>query len=151
GPGAQQLADREHEFRSNERHVTRIIHGTPTEVTVNYPRIDEGRTRFEENEARKLRNWVREQEELALNGHDHREGIPVMDRIAIAAYRLDARYREAVNGALPADDGDPINTAIREHLAAREERAIGQRQGNQPPLHGEVPPPINGYGSGGEY
>jgi MobA/MobL family len=44
GPGAQRLAEREHEFQSAQKQVTRLINGTPTEVTINYPRIDEGRT-----------------------------------------------------------------------------------------------------------
>jgi MobA/MobL family len=35
GAGAQRFADREYEFRSSEKQVTRIIDGTPTEVTVN--------------------------------------------------------------------------------------------------------------------
>ena len=65
GAGATALAERDHEFRSTEKQVTRLIDGTPTEVTIDYPEIDQGLTRFEENEVRKLRNWVRAQEEMA--------------------------------------------------------------------------------------
>src|SRR5262245_53569232 len=81
GPGAQRLAEQDHEFSSNAKQVTRLIHGVPTEVTVNYPAIDEGRTRHEENEARKLRNWVRAQELLALNGPVRPEEMSPMERI----------------------------------------------------------------------
>jgi MobA/MobL family len=148
GAGAQRLAEREHEFRSNEKQVTRLIHGTPTEVTVNYPAIDEGRTRFEENEARKLRNWVRAQEQLALNGPARPEGLPPMERVAQATLRLDGRYRGAMrSGELPAEDGDPITAVIREHMAEREQRTADQRKPNELVIKSELLPPVNGYGS----
>jgi len=151
GAGAQRLADREHEFRSTEKQITRLIHGTPSEVTVNYPVIDEGRTRFEENEARKLRNWVRAQEELAVNGPT-RPDMPAMDRIAQAGIRLDARYRAAIDTAtVPADDGDPISTAIRDHLAAREPGTLEHHKPGQQPIKGELLPPLSASGANGEY
>src|SRR5262249_4570687 len=132
----------------NAKQVTRLIHGKPTEVTVNYPAIDEGRTRFEENEARKLRNWVREQEELAMNG-PVRPDMSMMERIAQANLRLDARYRAAVHTvALPDDEGDPITTAIRAHLAFREQANIDPRIPAQQPPTSELHPPTEWYGSG---
>lgn len=122
GPAAQRLAEREHEFRSVEKQVTRLINGTPTEVTVNYPAIDEGKTRFEENEERKLRNWVREHERLAMEGPQRPESLSPAEQAHLATLRFDARYRQAMaNGSAPAEDGDPITAVIRDHMAEREQ------------------------------
>ena len=119
GPAAQRLAEGQHEFRSSEQQVTRLIDGVPTEITINYPAIDEGKTRFEENEERKLRNWVREQERLALEGPQRPDAHP-MERVVDSSLRLDAIYRRAVqSGEVPADDGTPITAVIREHMAER--------------------------------
>lgn len=138
GPAAQRLAERQHEFESAARQVTRLIDGKPTEVTVNYPAIDEGRTRHEENEERKLRNWVRAQEELAVNGPVRPEELTAAERAALAGYRLDARYREAVRtGDLPAEDGDPLTTVIREQMTAREENRGAQDRGYVPIRYGD--------------
>jgi hypothetical protein len=60
GAGAEKLAERSHEFQSTQQEVTRLIHGRREIVTVNYPEIDRGSTRAEENEARKERNLARE-------------------------------------------------------------------------------------------
>jgi hypothetical protein len=142
GPAAQRLAERQHEFESNAKQITRLIAGKPSEVTVNYPVIDEGRTRYEENEERKLRNWVRAQEELAMNGPVRPELTPT-ERAAQAGFRLDARYREAVrSGEVPTEDGDPITTVIREQMAAREEARGGQGKTYVPMTYGEslLPP-----------
>lgn len=137
GPGAQRLADRDHEFESSAKQITRLIDGIPTEVTVNYPLIDQGKTRFEENEARKLRNWIRAQEEMALNGPSRPEDMPPMERIAQANLRLDGRYRDAMrSGELPAEDGDPITAVIREHMAERQSHAP-ERAKNMVPLGDE--------------
>jgi hypothetical protein len=131
GAGAQALAERQHEFRSSEKEVSRLIHGTPTEVTVNYPAIDDGKTRFEENEERKLRNWVRTQEEMALNGPQRPDAHP-MERVVQSSLRLDALYRRAMrSGEAPADDGDPITAVIREHMAERQ-NDFGQARGHLP-------------------
>ena len=59
GAGAEKLAERGHEFQSAQKEVTRLIHGRRETVTINYPEIDRGSTRAEENEARKERNLAR--------------------------------------------------------------------------------------------
>jgi hypothetical protein len=59
GAGAEKLAERSHDFQSTQQEVTRLIHGRREIVTVNYPEIDRGTTRAEENEARKDRNLMR--------------------------------------------------------------------------------------------
>jgi hypothetical protein len=116
GAAAMALAGREHEFRSAEKQVTRLINGIPTEITVDYPEIDQGRSRFEENEFRKQRNLVRAYEQLAMNGPERPEGHPAQ-RAADGSFRFDARYRQAMrSGELPPDNGDAINTAIRGHI-----------------------------------
>jgi hypothetical protein len=144
GPGAQRLAERDYEFESAQKEVTRLIDGTPTEVTINYPRIDEGRTRFEENEARKLRNWVRAQEEMAFNGPKRPEGQTANERAHRATLRLDARYREAMRtGEMPAEDGDPITTVIREHIVSRGPGTEQQKSGT--PVAGELFWPMPDY------
>ncbi len=151
GAGAERLAERDHEFESSAKQVTRLIDGKATEVTVNYPEIDRGLTRAEENEARKLRNWVRAQEQMALGGPERPEDLPAMERIARAGLRLEARYREAMrSGEMPAEDGDPVTAAIREHMAAREQGPAERAKPNLPVIHGEVPPPVSGYVSGAE-
>ena len=123
GAAAQALAQRGHEFRSAEQQVTRLINGTPTEVTVNYPAIDEGKTRFEENEERKQRNAERALEALALNGPQRpgSEAALAMERVFQATLRFDSVYQRAVrSGDVPSEDGDPIAAVVREHLAERE-------------------------------
>jgi hypothetical protein len=138
GQAAWRLAERGQEFESNAIQVTRRIHGTPGEVTINYPEIDQGLSRAEENEARKLRNWVRAQEEIAMNGPVRPEDLPPMDRIALMNTRLDARYREAFRtGEAPADDGDPATIAIREQLAERDRARPGQDVSYVPITYGE--------------
>ncbi len=61
GNAAQELTGRGAELESSEKEVTRLIDGQKATVTVNYPEIDQGRTRIEENEDRKARNEEREQ------------------------------------------------------------------------------------------
>lgn len=149
GAAAQALAERGHEFRSSEQQVTRLIDGVPTEVTINYPAIDEGKTRFEENEERKLRNWIREQERLALEGPRRPDAHP-MEHVVRSSLQLDALYRRAVqNGDAPADDGTPITAVIREHMAERGQAQQSQTRANAPLVHGEVLPPLNGPGPSG--
>jgi hypothetical protein len=152
GAGAEALAGRDHEFRSSEKQVTRLIDGTPTEVTINYPVIDEGKTRFEENEERKLRNWVRAQEEMALNGPQRPDAHP-MERVVQSSLRLDALYRRAIrSGEAPADDGDPVTAVIREHMAERGQAQTGLSRANALILSGELLPPISGPApAGGPY
>ena len=73
GPAAHNLTRRGYQFESNQREITRIVHGEMGPVTVNYPRIDEGKSRFEENEARKARNAERAR--LEMDGEEpHRPG-----------------------------------------------------------------------------
>jgi hypothetical protein len=117
GAGAQALAAKQHEFQSAEKETTRLIHGVPSAVTINYPVIDEGKTRFEENEERKARNAERE---AAMEGPHRPDGAhPSMQAIVDAAARAEALYKRAL--AKPGDaldDSDPIAFAIvREQLA----------------------------------
>jgi hypothetical protein len=151
GPAAQHLADREYEFRSAEKHVTRLIDGISTEVTINYPEIDQGRTRYEENEDRKLRNWVRAQEEMAMNGTQRPDTAHPMERVAQSGLRLDGRYREAMrSGEMPPEDGDPITAVIREHLAERVHSERGKPGAAM--IAGEPLPPMPAsFPSGGPY
>jgi len=67
GAGAMALAKKEYEFESNQKEITRLVWGEQNTVTVNYPAIDQGKTRFDENEERKARNSERE---LDSNWHD---------------------------------------------------------------------------------
>jgi hypothetical protein len=131
GAATQRLAERQHEFESSAKQVTRLIHGVPTEVTVNYPVIDEGRTRYDENEERKLRNWVRAQENMALNGPFRPEELSPSERAALFGYREAQR-----SGDIPAEDGDPITTVIREQMLARDEARKGQDRGYVPMTFG---------------
>lgn len=135
GAGAEALARRGHEFHSGEKEITRLINGAPTEVTINYPAIDEGRTRSEENEGRKLRNQERAQEELALHGPLRPGTDPAlaMERVFQATQRLDTLYRRAMrSGEAPVDDGDPISAVIREHIAGREQELAGRAKASGP-------------------
>jgi hypothetical protein len=77
--------------------------------------------------------------------------MPVMERIAQANLRLDARYRAAMrSGQVPVEDGDPITAAIREQMSSAREPEKQQSKSNEPVLHGELLPPIHGYGSPAE-
>jgi hypothetical protein len=86
GAGAQALHEKEYGFRSAEKEITRLIDGVPTTVTVNYPVIDEGKTRFQENEERIQRNLERARglAENALEGEKlqayHSEGTAALAR-----------------------------------------------------------------------
>jgi MobA/MobL family len=121
GAGALRLAQREYEFTSNEKEITRIIHGERTTVTVNYPVIDEGKTRFEENEERKQRNVERERfEQLSgmeqvLYAHDrldwlyaHRNEEPPAedDVLAFLVWRHATRYQTERRERSPDRDGE---------------------------------------------
>jgi hypothetical protein len=56
GSAAQELTKRGERPKSIPREVSRIIEGERTSVTIDYPSIDGGRTRIEENEERRSRN-----------------------------------------------------------------------------------------------
>jgi hypothetical protein len=116
GAGAQALAAKQHEFQSAEKRTTQLIKGVPTGMIVNYPAIDEGKTRFEENEERKARNAARE---AVLEPQRPEAAHPSMQAIVDAAGRVEALYKKAM--AKPGDaldDSDPIAAAVvREQLA----------------------------------
>lgn len=102
GAASKYLHDKEHEFRSDEKTVTRLIDGVPTEVTVNYPVIDEGKTRYQENEDRKARNA---EQERAMNG------------IFAAERQLHDIYVKAnKSGTMPDDPSDPLATIVAFHM-----------------------------------
>ncbi|OMI09488.1 hypothetical protein BSN85_16295 [Bradyrhizobium brasilense] len=113
GAGAKRLAEKSHEFQSTQKEVTRIIDGKRETVTVNYPAIDQGSTRYEENEARKMRNQERTAYEQAMGPVGLPDGLPffpldrqtVMDSIHKNELRLTHLYQmialddaEAVSG-----------------------------------------------------
>jgi hypothetical protein len=102
GAAAKRLHDRDYEFRSEEKEITRIIDGVPTKVTVNYPVIDEGKTRFQENEERKARNL---EQERAMNG------------IFAAERELQNLYLKATKtDTIPDDPTDPLATIVAFHM-----------------------------------
>jgi hypothetical protein len=126
GAGAIALAEKNHEFRSTQKEISRLVDGAPSIVTVNYPVIDEGKTRFEENEERKARNREREEEQqrsLTSNGptRPEAERHQAMQASNYAAARLEELYRKRFRqpSEALADDGDPIAVIVRQHLEER--------------------------------
>jgi hypothetical protein len=130
GAGAKRLAEREYQFKSAEKEITRLVDSVPQTVTVNYPAIDEGRTRFEENEARKQRNFEREMAEMqeAMRAGYPRDAPSAeagrfirMVRTLEAGNRLDALYAET-RRIFPDKDGDddPVAATVQEHREARD-------------------------------
>lgn len=107
GAGAEKLREKQHEFRSVQQETTRLIDGVPTTVTVNYPAIDEGKTRWQENEDRKERNRLRELE---------------MEGIVSAEMELQQRYYKALQDKItpPLDESDLLNWLVATHIANRE-------------------------------
>lgn len=125
GAGANHLAQVEHEFQSAEKQTIRRINGENVAVTINYPVIDEGKTRFEENEEIKERNRELELEYLALYGPVRPDAHP-MERVVSASYQLTALYRRATqNGGHAGTDDDTLTIIVREHIA---ERDAGQKR-----------------------
>lgn len=151
GAGAEALATKQHEFRSTEKEITRLIDGVPSIVTINYPAIDEGKTRVEENEERKLRNWLRTEVELNVEGPQRpgSDAALAMERVFQATARLDTLYRRAMrSGEVPPDDGDPITAVIRDHIAEREHGSPGPAKGGRTAIEGELLPTLTGSVAG---
>jgi hypothetical protein len=72
-----------------------------------------------------------------------------MDRVALTNFRLDARYREALrSGEVPAEDGDPVSTAVREYIAFCGHKTSDRPKGEGVPATNELLWPIHGYGTG---
>ncbi len=107
GAGAEKLRDKQHEFQSAQIEITRLIDGAPTLVTVNYPVIDQGKTRFEENEARKARNLERE---LAMDG--------IFDKET----ELQELYYKALQSEVPkaSSETDLLPWLVAIHIAERD-------------------------------
>ncbi|ABE41160.1 MobA/MobL protein [Rhodopseudomonas palustris BisB5] len=102
GAASKYLHGKEHEFRSEEKQTTRMIDGVPVQVIVNYPAIDEGKTRFQENEDRKTRNA---EQERAMAG------------IFAAERELHNIYVKASKSGTPPDDpSDPLATIVAFHM-----------------------------------
>lgn len=123
GPGAMALAEKGYEFQSAQKEVTRIIDGENAPVTINYPEIDEGRTRFEENEDRIARNRAREQELVDPDlGWTHRGGMvaqqwSAMSWVRAADERAERLYQLTMNGQ-SADDADPDDALlVQDHMS----------------------------------
>jgi hypothetical protein len=105
GAGSKRLYEKEYEFRSQERETSRLINGVPTKVTVNYPVIDEGKTRWQENEERKFRNAELE-----------RAMLGIFD----AEQRLQKLYAKAAeSGTLPDDPSDLLGSIVAAHIRDR--------------------------------
>ena len=121
GAAAKQLTERGLPIESQERQIGRLIGGERTTVTVNYPVIDQGKTRFEENEERKARNAERELEGQAA----------AMEGVIRLAHRTADLYQQfATLSTLPGDDADPMAFLVREHMGetrAPEPRGRPQR------------------------
>ncbi|WP_198033834.1 MobA/MobL family protein [Bradyrhizobium sp. WSM2254] len=102
GAASKYLHEKDHEFRSEEKQVTRIIDGVPVQVTVNYPVIDDGKTRWQENEDRKDRNA---EQERAMAG-------------VVAAERQlhDLYVKSTKSGTMPDDPSDPLSTLVAFHM-----------------------------------
>jgi len=74
----------------------------PVPVTVNYPVIDDGKTRWQENEDRKARNA---EQERAMNG------------IFAAERQLhDLHLKATKSGTIPDDPSDPLATIVAFHM-----------------------------------
>jgi hypothetical protein len=119
------------------RETTRVPAGQVAEGTVNHPRIDEGKTRFEENEERKVRNRKRELEVRAWGGggrtgparmvtrSSHGAGPfnqPIGLTSSIIASCSELRCRR--------NDSDPVVASLREPLEER--KAEGKASAWQP-------------------
>jgi uncharacterized protein YoaH (UPF0181 family) len=116
GAGSKKLHEKEYEFRSQERETTRLIDGVPTKVTVNYPVIDEGKTRWQENEERKARNAELERAMLG---------------VVEAEQRIQKLYARATkSGTLPDDASDLLDSIVAAHI--RERRRDERRQDRDP-------------------
>jgi hypothetical protein len=106
GAASERLAEKQHEFQSTQKEITRIIDGKREIVTVNYPAIDQGSTRFEENEARKQRNLERDAYERAMGPEGLPDGMPffpldrktIMDDIHKNELRLTYLYQMIARG-----------------------------------------------------
>jgi MobA/MobL family protein len=122
GAGSKRLHEKEYEFRSQERETSRLIDGIPTKVTVNYPVIDEGKTRWQENEERKARNAELERAMLG---------------IVEAEQRLQKLYaRAAESGTLPEEASDLLGSIVAAHIRERrrDERRRDKEPENREPL-----------------
>ncbi|WP_375414134.1 MobA/MobL family protein [uncultured Bradyrhizobium sp.] len=133
GAAAMELTRRGHDFASAEKQTTRRIEGENVEITVNYPVIDQGKSRFEENEERRARN-------RELEGPERPEfpEHPAMAGVHASAQRFHSRFNQAVTANdYPEDDGDYINATIRDHMIAdlvEQIRRNAERDG-PPPFH----------------
>jgi hypothetical protein len=127
GAGAKKLLEKDYQFRSEERETSRIIDGKVTKLTVNYPVIDEGKTRFEENEERKARNEERER---------------LMLGIASAERDLQRIYMKAeAAGATPDDPSDPLEAMVASHMRyrAQEKRRLEREPDERDLFEGHDP------------
>ena len=126
GAGAMALIERGHEFTSNEKEITRLIDGAITPVTVNYPRIDEGRTRYDENEERKLRNALRERDpadpelDWTQRGGMVAQQHAAMDWVHKSADRVEMLWMRDLTRNEPVDDDSGRLCALTEqHISHR--------------------------------
>jgi hypothetical protein len=121
GAGAMALHEKQHEFESTRREVTELVNGEPTVFTINYPDIDQGRSRYEENELRKARNA--EREGRALDGDFvPREGpYPDGPRTSAALDEMKSLFAEVVRRSeVAGDDTDVIGLIVRDHTIMKD-------------------------------
>jgi hypothetical protein len=93
GPNARELERQGERPESAQREQTRHVYGEHVPIIVDYPNIDGGRTRHEENEERKERNRAR----AASLGVDWAEdpGMVAQQRSAMEAVRVAHEHRQA--------------------------------------------------------
>jgi hypothetical protein len=101
----------------------RIIDGEPTSVTVNYPEIDEGKTRIDENQGRLARNVALRSIPTSI-GRNAAAWSPISDalgRCRDRARRTPLRTRHAPRWH--GEDADPRDVqVVREYMSERTDR-----------------------------
>jgi hypothetical protein len=129
GQAAQELTRRGAELESGEREVIRLIDGERTAVTVNYPEIDQGKTRFEENEERKARNQVIEPDlewtdrfGMVAQQRSAMEWIKAAGERAGEIYEQSSRYADEDDSGMAARMSREPMTDRKMEQEAREER-----------------------------
>lgn len=128
GQAAQELTRRGVELESREQETSRLVDGKRETVTVNYPEIDQGLTRFEENEARKQRNQALEPDlewtdrlGMVAQQHSAMEWAKAAGDRAHEIYAQASRYADEESGAdVSASRGVEVRTDRRVEQETRE-------------------------------
>lgn len=86
GPNAKTIDARGQRPASSPKDVTRISGGKPRKITLDYPKIDRGKTRIEENEERRRRNAGRSLPSEGSREWTDRGGMVAQQRSALEWY-----------------------------------------------------------------